>query len=70
MGCPALLQGIFPTQGLNLRLLCLLHWQTGSLPLAPPGKSWVGDRFDKNVILQALHFQVYSSSYQNHIPLV
>ena len=20
--------------------LCLLHWQTGSLPLAPPGKHW------------------------------
>ena len=28
-----LLQGIFPTQELNLRLL---HWQAGSLPLAPP----------------------------------
>ena len=27
MGCRALLQGIFPTQGLNLHLLCLLHWQ-------------------------------------------
>ena len=25
VGCHALLQGIFPTQGLNLRLLCLLH---------------------------------------------
>ena len=34
-GCPALLQGIFPTQGLNLRPL---HRQTGSLPLVPPGK--------------------------------
>ena len=34
----ALLQGIFPTQGPNLRLLCLLHRQRGSLPLAPPGK--------------------------------
>ena len=30
------LQGIFPTQGSNLSLICLLHWQTGSLPLAPP----------------------------------
>ena len=39
VGCHALLQGIFPTQGSNLRLLCLLHWQEGSLPLAPPGKS-------------------------------
>ena len=34
-----LLQGIFLTQGLNLSLLCLLHWQIGSLPLAPPGKT-------------------------------
>ena len=25
--------GIFPTQGLNLCLLCLLHWQSDSLPL-------------------------------------
>ena len=37
MGCPALLQGIFPTRGLNSCLSCLLHWQVGSLPLAPPG---------------------------------
>ena len=36
--CHALLQGIFPTQGLNLRLLHLLHWQVGSLPPASPGK--------------------------------
>ena len=27
VGCHSLLQGIFLTQGLNLRLLCLLHWQ-------------------------------------------
>ena len=38
MGCRALFQGLFPTQGLNPRLLCLPHWQTGSLPLAPPWK--------------------------------
>ena len=35
---PFFLQGIFPTQGFNPHLLCLLHWQAGSLPLAPPGK--------------------------------
>ena len=29
-----LLQGISPTQGLNLHLLCLLHWWVGSLPLS------------------------------------
>ena len=37
--CHTLLQAIFPTQGLNLRPLRLLHWQAGSLPLVPPGKS-------------------------------
>ena len=51
VGCHALLQGIFLTQGLNPRLLCLLHWQAGSLPLALPGcwpslpqiiKQWLG----------------------------
>ena len=31
-------QGIFPTQGSNLHLLCLLHQQAGSLPLVLPGK--------------------------------
>ena len=38
MGCHDLLQGIFPTQRLNLCLLCLLHRQASSLPLTPPGK--------------------------------
>ena len=33
-----LLQGVFPTQESNPCLLCLLRWQAGSLPLAPPGK--------------------------------
>ena len=37
-GCHALLQGIFLTQGLNPCLLCVLHWQVGSLPLVPPGE--------------------------------
>ena len=35
--CHALLQGIFPIQGANPSLLCLLHCQVGSLPLAPLG---------------------------------
>ena len=35
--CHALLQGIFLTQGSNLCLLCLQHWQVGSLvPLEKP----------------------------------
>ena len=35
VGCHALLQGIFPTQGSNPGLL---HWQVGSLPTELPGK--------------------------------
>ena len=38
MGCHFLLQGVFLTQGSNPNLLCLLHLQVGSLPLAPPGR--------------------------------
>ena len=38
MGCCALLQGIFPTQGLNSHLL---PYQAGSLPLEPPEKPGV-----------------------------
>ena len=38
VGCHALLQGIFPTQGSNPCLLHLLHWQVGSLLLVTPEK--------------------------------
>ena len=33
VACHFPLQGIFPTQGLNPCLLCLLYWQVDSLPL-------------------------------------
>ena len=29
------------TQGSNPHLLCLLHWQMGSLPLMPLGEAWL-----------------------------
>ena len=38
MGCHLLHQGIFRTQESKLSLLCLLHWQADSLPLALPVK--------------------------------
>ena len=40
-------RGIFPTQGSNPRLLDLLHWQAGSLALAPPGKPYFLSLCDK-----------------------
>ena len=45
VGCHTLLQGIFLTQRSNLQLSYLLYWQTGSLPLAPPGKPPTGQYF-------------------------
>ena len=48
VGCHFLLQGIFPTQGLNPCLLCLLHWQVGSLSLVPPGKPLEPKRLTKS----------------------
>ena len=48
VGCHVLMQRIFPTQGSNLHLLHLLHWQEYSFPLAqdvgsPPNfiSSWL-----------------------------
>ena len=38
VGCHAFPQGIFPTQGSNQPVLCLLYWQEGCLPQAPCGR--------------------------------
>ena len=55
VGSSALLQGIVLIQGLNPCLLCLLNWQTGSLPLAPPGKPRYAKRYTTvNVLLPPL----------------
>ena len=50
--CHALLQEIFPIQVSNLRLLCLLRWQMGSLPLAPPGKPFFGQIATESCIVK------------------
>ena len=41
VGCHFLLQGIFLTQGLNLLLLCLLHWQADFFTTLPSGKPFI-----------------------------
>ena len=41
VGCHALLQGTFPTQGLNPSLWHLPLWQAGFLSLASPGKPYI-----------------------------
>ena len=40
-GLPFPPPGIFPTQGLNTRLLGLLRWQAGSLPLSQLGSLYI-----------------------------
>ena len=54
--CHALLQGIFPTQGSNLRFLRLLHWQAGSLPLAPSGMPMSCLRLHSNYVFSSALF--------------
>ena len=52
-GLPLPPPGIFLTQGLNLRLSCLLHWQVDSLPLLLPGKPRVATCFNEKINLAA-----------------
>ena len=69
VGCHALLQGIFPTQGWNPCLLCLLHWQASSVPprwyrgkestdnAGDPGSiPWVGKIFQRKEWQSTLTF--------------
>ena len=59
MGFHALLQGILPSQGSNLGPLHLLHWQAGSLPLAPPGP-WGRKRVEHNLATkQQQHYSIF-----------
>ena len=53
VGCHALFQGIFPTQGSNPGLLSLLHGQADSLPLVLPGKPFRGKLVSQNLVLRA-----------------
>ena len=70
MDCHALLQGIFPTQGLNLDLL---HWQVDSLPLSHLGSPIIKvDNFNKNYIeiLGYTVFLVIRKSRDSQVALV
>ena len=63
-----LLQGIFPTQRSNPRLLHLLHWQAGSLPPAPPGKPSTALRPHKSKEPALAALQVHLSMGQGNVP--
>ena len=67
VGCHAILQGIFLTQGLNLSLLCLLHWQMGSLPLAATGKHMCVCIYIYIYIYTHTHIHIYIPQKKNGI---
>ena len=56
--------GILPTQGSNPRLLRLLHWQAGSLPLRTMGKQKVPSKHNPNTLITVNH-----SITSNHVSL-
>ena len=60
VGCHALLRGIFPTQELNPRLLRLLHWQAGSLPLVPRGNHLGEAKIIENHWLKESHQNLHN----------
>ena len=68
VGCHALHQGIFLTQGSNSCLFCLLHWQVGSLPLSHPGNPSLWQDQESNPSLTKSHalsvIQFYLSNGQ------
>ena len=74
--CPP--QGIFPTQGSNPHLLCFLHWQAGSLSLAPPGKASqnTGNRIKVQRTLLGIFFfffffaGIYKAEWERKIDLL
>ena len=68
-GVPFPTPAIFPTKGSNLRLLHLLHWQVGSLPLSPPGEpvniTLVCN--EKLECLSLLHYLLHCSGLQPNV---
>ena len=60
VGCHALLQGIFPTQGSNLPLLCLLNWQVHCVLLRHGVSQW-SDMWIKDKLHWFRHHFVTSS---------
>ena len=61
-------QGIFPTQGSNLRFLCLLYWHVDSLPLVSPGNIFTkikGDMRSRECIWE---MPIYVSKYFKILP--
>ena len=67
VGCHLLLQGIFPVEGLNLRLWHHLHWQADSLPMSHQGSL---DVLSKQSNLNVLCYSRQSVDFLYHGEIV
>ena len=65
VSCRFLLQGIFPTQGLNPHLLCL--YQADSLPLEPPEKPRCGKSHRSNDD-ELMMMKLFKTKQQLNVP--
>ena len=66
VGCHFLLQGIFPTQGLNSHLLCLLHWQVDYWPLTLLGSPNTNIDISKEIYCEGLaHVNMEAEKFHN-----
>ena len=73
-GLPFLPPGDLPDPGIQPHLLCFLHWQADSSPLAPPWKPYTKDStlcFHKKVFyistFLSIFLQMSAPKYRNHI---
>ena len=64
VGCYALFQGIFLTQGSNPHLLCLLHWQADSLPLSCLGSPVLYGKVHKSTTCRGC---THMTKYTRHV---
>ena len=63
-----MLQGIFPTQGSNPSLPCLLHWQEGSLPLRHMGSPSVSGSLPKFSCVESSSHEGCLHTRASHFP--
>ena len=58
------------SKGLNVKLLCLLHWQVESLPLELSGKPTFSllDIYPDKTIIQEVHKSLYSEQHYSQYP--
>ena len=73
VGCHALFQGIFLTQGSTSHLSCLLHWQAGSLPLTLPVKPPVHSKHSINSsprVYPSFHPSIIPSIHPSNHPTI